>query len=157
MDKESIQDRYLFFVGVMTQQAAGTDAILCWTLQKLTGIKKELAEAIFYTFDAFQTRRILIERVLVAIKADKPTEDLVDTIIRNAEKVNKRRAELAHATIGSTSTYPAGPVQFRAKLQTQKFRPVTDAYINSVLAEASGATQSAWQAYEALTQQAQHR
>lgn len=150
MDKDDIYDRYFFAVGQMVHVAAGADDILCCTLERLTGLRREVAEAIFYAFDSFPGRKNLVERVLVAVKADQETKDLVDTIISAVSKANKRRNEVAHATIGGTSRHLAGPVQFRRKLQGQQHNPVTDAYLKKLMSDAGQAERTASKAYEAL-------
>jgi hypothetical protein len=149
MDKESLPDYYMYSIGLMVQEATVTEGLLCTTLMHLTKLDRKLAEAIFYTADAFPTRKNLLLRVLTAIDADKETVAVVNEILKNVEKCNNKRAELAHSTIGYAAGFD-GPIQTRAKLQGQQRKPITKAYINSVLSEASQASQRAFRAYNAL-------
>lgn len=149
MDDHSLDDFYFHTIGLIVQQASIAESMLCQTLEALTNLETSTAEAVFYTFDALPTRKNLLRRVLVAINASSQVVDQVDQIIHYAELVNNKRMELAHSTLMYNSEFD-GPVQLRAKLQNKQHKPITRAYVTSVIAESAKATEQCIIAYQGL-------
>lgn len=144
----SVDTKYTSAVGGLTLFAALTDAVLFSAFVVVSGIEVKLARAIYYTLDAIPTRKAMINRVL-NISADKATKKLVHEIMQAVDKAHGPRNELAHALVLMDETTKGG-MRFSPKDQQQPNRPVTEAYLRSLLDPAHEATMEAGYAYRRL-------
>ena len=148
MSKEDYVDvEYLQAVGTLTLYAALTDAILFSAFVVTSGIEVQIARAIYYALDAMPTKKTMVNRVLNVVSKD--SKPIVQEIMEAVDKAHGKRNELAHAVV-MYDEESKGALRYSAKDQQQPYRPITEAYLRSLLAPALAATTEATDAYRRL-------
>jgi len=85
-------------VGVLVNLAANCDLILFNAFKIISGCDSKTANAIYFAFEALQTKKIIMERILKA-NADEEETKIVLAIIEAAKKSNDKRNDISHALL----------------------------------------------------------
>jgi hypothetical protein len=146
MTSPSVYERALMTVGQLEHQAAVTELFLFSAFRVLSGCDTPIAHAIYYTFDSFDGRRNLFNRIK---KARLQFESYIKRLIKAGEIANELRREVAHALISLDQESITGKVTL-LKIKTMKHQDVSHDYLDGLMARSSGALKDARAAYTDL-------
>jgi hypothetical protein len=150
-EQPALTDQYLVTVGKLTQNAAITDIVLFCAFKILAGCDDEVGQAIYYALESVAAKARLVRRVVNAA-GDEQDATIVDEIVRAVERAHAPRNELAHALLSADGD-PGKPWQrLNPKTLKQPMRPVTVAYLKSLMDPSSEAVRAAHAAFDKLCQ-----
>jgi hypothetical protein len=152
-DRYASSDQFLTTVGKLTQNAAITDIVLFCAFKVLAGCSHEVGQAIYYALESVPAKSRLVRRVAEVV-GDAPEQALVEEIIKAVEKAHAPRNELAHSLLtASDDGDPGKPWQrVSPKAMKQPTRPVTIAYLKSLMDPTSEAARTAHAVFGRLCQ-----
>lgn len=134
------KDEYFKVAGMLTQLAASTDGTFFGAFRNISRIEPQVCRAIYYAADSHAIRRAIVRRVTETVaSADLPD---IDEIAASVEIANRQRNELAHSVLlGRRGNEP--DIRSNPRFLTQHKKPVTRAYLNSLLKESQRAKDKA--------------
>lgn len=125
-------DQYFMTIGKLAQNAAITDIALYCAFRVLSGCPNEVAKAIYHSMDSVHAKAKLVSRVVKAAGDDQERVHASE-IIEAVKHCHAPRNELSHAFLDAVGD-PGAPWQRRdLRAQHQPLRPVTVAYLKSLL------------------------
>ena len=143
------EEEYFITVGKLVHHATVAETLLALTFRLLSGCNEAIANAIFYTVDALPTRKNLVNRVLNVVNHDDEDRRLVNELFDAATLTQTQRNELAHAMLMQVG--PDGRLsRMRLKDPQQPFRPISAAYLDSLINLTADALTTAIPAYGRL-------
>jgi len=91
-------EQHLRMVCVLVNLAANCDLVLFNAFKVISGCDSKTANAIYFAFEALQTKKTIISRILKA-NADEEESKIVQAIVGATEKANKKRNDISHALL----------------------------------------------------------
>jgi hypothetical protein len=144
------RDEYLIAVGKVTQNAAVGDAIMATALRYLIPCPMKTANAIFFTVDSLANKKALLNRV-VAVTGDTTDQQLIQAMIKAAEKMNNQRREVAHAFMLTKNPDGSGPFAVqRPKSGNKVF--VSKGWLKHLVNQSAQASRDCLDAFRKLAQ-----
>ena len=141
------QDDYFLTVGKTVQNTAIIDVCLFSAFRIISGCNVKTANAIYYALDALSAKVSMVNRVAKQV-CDEEEHAHIKEIIKAAKLGAKKRNELAHAMVMND---PENKLKrFYPRHQTQAIRPITRAYLKSMVLPTGQAGEKARTAFEAL-------
>lgn len=144
----SLINHHLMTIGKLVGNAAACDAVLFSTFKIISTCEFKIAHAIYYSSEALSTKKQIIRRILAA-NADSEEEKIVEAIIKSVEAAQNQRNEVSHALL-AMGTNDEGVVNFNPRRQSQAKKPVTAAFLDSLLKQSGKACVDAYKAYDEL-------
>jgi hypothetical protein len=146
--KRATRVEHFAAVGRLVNNAALADAMMFNVFRVLSGCSVPVAKAIFFTLDAYPTRRSLIDRV-ASLHSDPELTALALAVCENAKNIQDNRNALAHALLLEREIEPDELLLHNPKRPRSK-RPVTAGYLESLIKPTAMWLREANSAFEAL-------
>lgn len=143
-------DHHLKTVGMLVNNAAICDAILFSTFKVISGCEHKIAHAIYFSSDALQTKKTIINRIL-NIMDDKSEIERINRIIAATEKSQNQRNELSHALLEASADGQT-IVNHNPRRQSRAKKLITGPYLGSLLKLSAEAHLAAFLAFQELCQ-----
>lgn len=143
-------DQHFMMVGILVNNAALCDVILFSAFQIISGCEGKIASAIYFSSETLQAKKNIINRILTVIDDSIETE-IINRIIAATDIAQKQRNELSHALL---KVSPDGQklLSHNPRRQSQAHKPVTAAYLDSLLKQSGRAHLDALLAFQELCQ-----
>lgn len=135
-------------IGKLVGNAAACDAVLFSAFKIIAYCEFKIAHAIYYSSEALSTKKQMIERILTA-NNDCDEKKIVHRIIKSVETAQKQRNEVSHALLAINSDREDF-MNFNPRRQSQAKKPVTTAFLDSLLKQSGKAFLDAYKAYDEL-------
>lgn len=145
---DSLLDSHLKMVGTLVTNAALCDLVLFNAFKIISGCDGKVANAIYFAFESFQSKKTIISRVLKANR-NQHESTIVNQIVDATEKAQKQRNELSHALLQVKGDQL---LRLNARQQGQPGKPITALYLDGLLEQSSRASIAAHKAYQVLCQ-----
>lgn len=147
-EANNLIDNHLKTIGLLITVATQCDLILYNAFKIISGCNGKTANAIYFAFESFQSKKTIINRVLIA-NQNKRESEIVNRIIKAVDKAQNQRNELSHAMLQVKDDQL---LRLNARQQAQPSKTVTDRYLDSLYKEASLAMVAALKEYQRLCQ-----
>ena len=125
-------DDYLMAIGKVVNNAMLTESFLFTAFKVLSKCSTRTANAIFYTSDTLQGKKSLLMRI-VEVEGDGQDKDLIKAMIKEAEKSNTQRQEIAHAILLFTTKEPTAPPHLVIRPKARHARPLTKDWLSHLM------------------------
>lgn len=151
-------DEYFTAAGQILQAAASADTLLFSAFTILSQCPSPLNRAVYYSIESLNARKTLVQRTVEVRKDRDELMDIAMEIARQAQTAAKKRNEIAHAMIvtdRSEGVDPKSPdpslIRYNPRnLDQSSQKPVTKAYLNSMVNDTCAAVTKAKDAYHLL-------
>ena|SRR6185312_5077239 len=144
-------EEHLIAIGKLLHNASSNEIFMLKAFQILSSTTAKTAQVIFYTFDALPGRINLLERTCKAC-GDEQDNEIVEKIIRAAEKSNNQRKQVAHSLV----IYESQDLDSSKKSVNPKSmfnaKQVSSEWLNELLKQSGNAVLDGIQANEELCQ-----
>jgi hypothetical protein len=150
MSEESVPlAEYCTAIGTVLHNATTAEFFLFAAFWRLAGCNVHIARAIFFASESLHAKRHLLHR-LCTVVGDDEDRAIIDDIAKHVQRANNLRSDVAHA-IRTAGEDPDGPsTRSNARQLEQPHRPITRAYLGSLVDGTADAGFRASQAWERL-------
>ena len=135
-------------VGKLVNNAAICDGILFSTFKIISGCEGKIASAIYFSSEALSSKKNIIARILQVLGDETETE-IIERIISATQNSQNQRNELSHALL-KVSGGENQLSRLNPRNQVQPEKPVTAAYLDSLMKQSGLAYVEAHRAFQEL-------
>ena len=148
--KPASEDDFLRAIGQVSVNAATCDIILLNILRVVSETDHETATDIYYSLNALPARHKII-RKMAQRKLSQEHVDVVESIFDAAQRISRKRNELAHSTALKLDDGNWSRLNLRDHGQPQK--PITEDYLRSMIGPTWADLTASLHDYESLCKQ----